>query len=102
MARSKYIPGDFWRIDDRSGFKVRSSDTAQEWTGLIVRKKDWEPRHPQDFVRGRPDHQNVPKPRPEPPPIFIDNTHNQALFIEQDDVVDFIIYTEDSLPLLTE
>jgi hypothetical protein len=61
-----YIAGDFWRICDRSGFRVRASDTAREWNGLIVRKGDFEERHPQDFVRGRKDRQTVPDPRPEP------------------------------------
>lgn len=61
-----YKPGDFWRICDRSGFKVRASETAREWNGLIVRKEDFEERHPQDFVRGRKDRQRVPDPRPEP------------------------------------
>ena len=61
-----YIPGDFWRIDDRSGFKVRASRTRKEWTGDIVSTKSWEARHPQDYVRGRPDDQTVPDPRPRP------------------------------------
>jgi len=101
VAKSKYIPGDFWRIDDRSGFKIRSSDSAKEWTGLIVRKRDWEPRHPQDFVRGRVDHQNVPEPRPEPAAAFVNNTHNLPLLTEQDGD-DITIFTETGLPILTE
>ncbi len=59
-----YIPGSFWRIDDRTGFKVRSFNTRQEWTGLIVDRARWEPRQPQDFVKGVVDNQNVPLPRP--------------------------------------
>ena len=61
-----YKPGDFWRICDRTGFRVRASETAKEWNGLIVRDKSWEQRHPQDFVRGRYDKQVVSEPRPEP------------------------------------
>ena len=61
-----YIPGDFWRICDRCGFKVRSSQTRKQWDGLIVCLDDFEERHPQNFVRGRVDRQNVPDPRPEP------------------------------------
>lgn len=59
-----YVPGDFYRIDDRSGFKVRSYRTRKEWTGLIIKDTMWEPRHPQDFVRGVRDDQSVPDPRP--------------------------------------
>jgi hypothetical protein len=61
--RYNYRHGDFYRICDRSGFKVHASETRREWNGLIVRKQDWEPRHPQDFVRAKPDHQAVYHPR---------------------------------------
>lgn len=66
-----YIPGDFWRICDECGFKYRASQTFKRWDGLIVCRADWETRHPQDFVRGRKDIQNVPNPRPEPAEVFV-------------------------------
>ena len=66
-----YIPGDFWRICDQSGFKVRASQTSKQWNNLIVRDCEFEERHPQDFVRGRKDNQNVPDPRPEPTNTFL-------------------------------
>lgn len=62
---SGYIPGDFWRLCDVCGFKVRSSQTYKRWDNQMVCRADFEERHPQDFVRGRKDHQNVPDPRPE-------------------------------------
>jgi hypothetical protein len=37
----------------------------------MVCPKDWEPRHPQDFVKGVRDDQRVPWVRPEPEPIFL-------------------------------
>jgi hypothetical protein len=61
-----YRPGDFYRICERTGFKVYASDTRKEWTGRIVRRESYERRHPQDFVRGVTDRQIVPDPRPEP------------------------------------
>lgn len=66
MSSPAYRPGDFWRICEVCGFKYRSSQTNRRWDGLIVCREDWETRHPQDFVRGRKDLQNVPDPRPEP------------------------------------
>jgi hypothetical protein len=66
MSGPAYIAGDFWRICDRCGFKVRSSETSRTWDGLYVCREDFETRHPQDFVRGRKDDQSVPDPRPEP------------------------------------
>ena len=61
-----YIPGDYWKICDRCGFRKRSSETFRTWDGLYVCREDFESRHPQDFVRGRKDLQNVPDARPEP------------------------------------
>lgn len=66
----QYRPGSFYRSDDRSGFARRAEDTQEEWNHLIVGKNLWEARQPQDFVRGVPDNQTVPNPRPAPPPIF--------------------------------
>lgn len=59
--------GDFYRLSDRTGRKVRASQTRQEWTGRIVEKDWWDPRQPQDFVRGLHDRQTVPRPRPDIP-----------------------------------
>lgn len=65
-----YRPGDFWRICERTGFKVLASRTSKEWTGEIVRDLSWEARHPQDMVRGRADNQTVPDPRPPGRDVF--------------------------------
>lgn len=65
-----YIPGDHWVIDDRTGFKVRSSSTRREWTGAIVDRSQFEPRHPQDFVRAKPERAIVRNPRPRPVDVF--------------------------------
>lgn len=71
MADDKhYVPGDFYRIDERSGFKVRASRTKKEWTGRIVRDRSFEFRQPQDLVRGVVDDQTVPEPRPRQPNVF--------------------------------
>ena len=59
-----FTMGDFNRICDRTGFKVKASDTKREWNHLIVRTKSWEERHPQDFIRGIRDVQAVNDPRP--------------------------------------
>lgn len=60
-----YVRGEFYRICDRCGGKFHASMTFRTWDGLYVCREDWETRHPQDFVRGRLDNQNVPNPRPE-------------------------------------
>jgi len=69
----KARPGDFLRIDDRSGFRVPASETRKEWNGAIVDRRSYDARHPQDFVRARVDKQRVPDPRPRPPDVFVDD-----------------------------
>lgn len=72
MADDKhYVPGDFYRICDMTGFKVRAGRTAKQWNNIIVRQKSWEPRQPQDFVRGVTDYQSVPEPRPRQINVFL-------------------------------
>jgi len=58
-------------IDDRNGFKVKNTECAYEWNGLLVRKKDWEPRHPQDFLRGTADNIAVLDARPDTESEFV-------------------------------
>lgn len=46
-----------------------------EWTGALVCVGEgtndcYEPRHPQQYVKGRADRQAVPNPRPEGPDRF--------------------------------
>jgi hypothetical protein len=38
-------------ICDRCGFEYKNHQLQKEWTGLMVCKPCWEPRHPQDFIR---------------------------------------------------
>jgi hypothetical protein len=66
-----YVPGDWYRICDRTGFKVRQNNTQQEWTGRFIRRQSWEKRNDQDFVRGVPDEQYVPDVRPRQLDVFI-------------------------------
>lgn len=66
-----YRHGDFNRICDRCGFKYKASRTRKEWNGLIVCDKCYEPRHPQDFVKGVKDRQAARDPRPELGDVFL-------------------------------
>lgn len=66
-----YRRGDPYRICDRCGFRKRRSETRKEYTGLIVCGPCYDPRHPQEFVRGVKDKQSFPDPRPEPADTFV-------------------------------
>ena len=73
-----YRPGSFYRVDDRSGFPTRAERTRKEWNGFIVDEKLWEPRQPQDLVRGVPDYQSVPDARPLAPAAFVGPVYVQT------------------------
>ncbi len=62
-----------WRcICDRCGSKKWNDELRKEWTGLMVCAVGcWEPRHPQDRVRGKADRQAPPWVRPEPADVFL-------------------------------
>jgi len=48
------------------------------WQGLWVCYKDWEPQHPQDFVRGRKEQFAVPVARPDTTDVFNTTTLSAA------------------------
>jgi hypothetical protein len=55
-----YKPGDWYFLDDRSGFKVRSSKARLQWDNVMTSGTHWNPRQPQDMVQGVLDPQAVP------------------------------------------
>ena len=63
---SWYKHGSWNAICDRCGFEFKMHQLRKDWQGLMVCREDWEPRHPQDFLRTRPERGGVPIARPEP------------------------------------
>ena len=59
-----YVHGAHNKIDDRTGFKIKSTDSRMEWTHSVVHWNQWEARNAQDFVKGVRDLQSVSDPRP--------------------------------------
>jgi hypothetical protein len=60
-----YAHGENNVICDRCGNKYKASQLRKEWDNFMVCSECWEPRQPQDFVRGRADQQVPPYSRPE-------------------------------------
>lgn len=50
-----YKSGDWNAICDRCGFKFKASALKEDWQGLRVCEKDFEMRHPMDFLRVKPE-----------------------------------------------
>ncbi len=65
MKKTTYKKGDWNAICDVCGFKFKASQLRKRWDGMRVCQADWEPRHPQDSLKGRPDRQSVAWTRPE-------------------------------------
>ena len=71
----KARPGHNLVICELSGWAVWDDETRKMWDGKIVYKKFWEPRHPQDFVRGGFDDQSVAISNPEADDVFIEDEY---------------------------
>ena len=63
----KYAAGKYaYGISDRSGFRYRLKDMRREWTGFLVGKDEWEPKHPQlEPRRHATDAEALRNPRPD-------------------------------------
>lgn len=67
---------DFLRLGDwnvqcfECGRKFKASSMMRHWQGYYVCPPHWEPRQPQDFVRGVADLQTPPWTQPQPAPLW--------------------------------
>ena len=64
-----YISGSHLFTCDRCGSVYHADKKRKEWTGLMVcggpgTNHCWEPRHPQEFIRARPEDPSVRDNRP--------------------------------------
>ena len=65
--RNGWRSGEWLVVDDESGHVIHSSDAVRRWDGVIVRRDQDEPPHPQWFVRAKADPYPVPFVRPDVP-----------------------------------
>jgi hypothetical protein len=80
MGRADYYKdGDWNGICELCGQKYKFSDLKKNWLNQWVCSKDYEPRHPQDFVRGVIDKQSVPMRSPEGPDVFVEGAQDLPL-----------------------
>ena len=74
MGRADYYNDGNWNaICDECGKKFKFSHLKKRWDGLYVCEQDWEPRHPQDFLKGIRDNMSVPVSRPEANNLYSNN-----------------------------
>ena len=66
MGRADYLAlGDYNATCSICGSKYKASELKKHWQGWYRCVNCWEPRQPQDFVRGVADIQSVPWAQPE-------------------------------------
>lgn len=76
-----YKPGDNWVECERTGMAIRASDARKEWNGLWVAKEEWEPRHPQDYLKSREDNQTPQLTNPESDEAYGADINDDPKFI---------------------
>lgn len=62
--RNRWRDGDWLAVCDRCGITYYASQLSKEWTGFRVCSGCWDPRHPQEYLRGKADPQAAPWQRP--------------------------------------
>lgn len=63
-------PGRWSAICDVCGFRFHSDAMYKRWDGLMVCSKDFETRHPSDFIRAKKETITPPWTRPEQTDVF--------------------------------
>ena len=80
MSHADYLKlGDWNAICAVCGFKYKASQLQKRWDGIYVCASDFESRHPQDFVRARPDQHPLPFTSPEPSDLFTSVTYDSSI-----------------------
>lgn len=65
MKQTYFKSGDWNAVCDICGFRFKASQLKKNWKNEMVCDADFELRHPQEFVRVRPEKISVPWARPE-------------------------------------
>jgi len=69
--KPRYNKGDWIAVCDSCGRYFKASSLRKRWDGFMVCTDDWEPRHPQDYVRGKAEKQTPPWTRSKPGDSFV-------------------------------
>jgi hypothetical protein len=67
-----FTSGQWNALCARCGFKFKSSELKKDWQGLMVCSKDYEARHPQDFIKVRPEKAIPEWTRPRTEDLFVE------------------------------
>lgn len=96
MSRNYYEVGSWNVICDSCGKKIKSKHAKHRWDGFIVCDGCFEHRHPQDFIRTKPERNQVPFSRPRPTDVFVDVPYLNGKYV-LDDYVDIDYFEEEAI-----
>lgn len=71
MKKTYYRAGTYNAICEVCGFQYKADEMRERYDGLFVCGPDFENKHPLEFSKVVVDDQTVPRPSPEPDPIFV-------------------------------
>lgn len=72
MRNPNYRPGDYFCVCDRCGFRYFRSQLRRTWDNLLVCRRDFELRHPQDLIEVKNEKITVDEARPEGTNVFLE------------------------------
>lgn len=87
MNQNTLQMGQWNVICDVCGWKIKSGESKTRWDGLVVCAKDWEIRHPSDFIKAPRPQQAVPFTRPESTDISCGPTYISTTIGNQENTV---------------
>lgn len=96
-----FLKGAWNAVCDLCGRQFKSFQLMKNWKGQMVCRQDWEPRQPQDFVRGVKDVQMPPWVRPDGEIYVMGSLLITEISSEPYGTLDYIL-TEAGDPLETE
>ena len=94
MKKNHYIPHEWNVVCDICSKKIKASESRLRWDGFIVCSKDFETRHPQDFIQTRQDKMTVPFSRPRAQDVFVDVPYI-VYYVVSDYMIDYSNYIND-------
>lgn len=78
MYHNDFVLGDSKAVCDVCGFDYKQSHLKKRWDGAMVCHKDFELRHPQDFLKAVSEKNNVKDARPAPAYHYVAVGENTA------------------------
>ena len=94
MAKGEYRPGRHLVVCDTSGEEVWDDEVRRQWNGLLVRKQSWDPQHPQERIRVRPERGAVFPTRPVPDPVYLSTVFDYIILENSPDDEFWLIVNE--------